>query len=52
MDLGGLEKHNFSTALLENSRKGYGMVRFSVNSHKKSPIGPAFGLAVIVPLQC
>ena len=31
MDLGCLEKHNFSTALLENSRKHHGI---AVNSHK------------------
>ena len=52
VDLGGLEKHNFSTVLLENSRKRHSMVRFSVNSHKASPLGPVFGLAVVVPPQC
>ena len=34
MDLGGLEKHNFSTVLLENSRKRHSMAWFSINSHK------------------
>ena len=34
VDLGGLEKHNFSTVLLENSRKRHSMVWFSINSHK------------------
>ena len=52
VDLGGLEKHNFSTALLENSRKRHGMAWFSVNSHKASPLGPVFGLAVVIPPQC
>ena len=52
VDLGGLEKHNFSTALLENSRKRHSMAWFSVNSHKASPLGPVFGLAVVVPPQC
>ena len=33
VDLGCLEKHNFSTALLENSRKHHGIMLFSVNSH-------------------
>ena len=33
MDLGCIEKHNFSTALLENIRKHHGIVWFSVNSH-------------------
>ena len=42
VDLGGLEKHNFSTVLLENSRKCHGMAWFSVNSHKASPLGPVF----------
>ena len=31
MDIGCLEKHNLSTALLENSRKLHGI---AVNSHK------------------
>ena len=52
VDLGGLENPHFSTALLENSRKRHGMAWFSVNSHKASPLGPVFGLAVVVPLQC
>ena len=52
VDLGGLEKHNFSTVLLENSRKHHGMVWFFVNSHKAFPLGLVFGLAVIVPPQC
>ena len=37
MDIGCLEKHNLSTALLENSRKHHGI---AVNSHKASPLGP------------
>ena len=52
VDLGCLEKHNFSTALLENSRKHHGIAWFSVNSQKASPLGPVSGLAVVVPLQC
>ena len=44
MDLGCLEKHNFSTALLANSRKHHGI---AVNSHKASPLGPVSGLAVV-----
>ena len=44
MDIGCLEKHNLSTALLENSRKHHGI---AVNSHKASPLGPVSGLAVI-----
>ena len=44
MDLGCLEKHNFSTALLENSRKHHGI---AVNSHKALPLGPVSGLAVV-----
>ena len=52
MDLGCLEKHNFLTALLENSRKHHGVAWFSVNSYKASPLGPVSGLAVVVPLQC
>ena len=51
MSIGCLEKHNFSTALLENSRNHDGMGWFSVNSHKAPPLGPVSGLAVIVPLQ-
>ena len=47
--LGCLEKHNFSSALLENSKEHHGIAWFS---HKASPLGPVFGLAVIVPLQC
>ena len=34
MDLGCLEKHNFSTTLLENSRKHQGVAWFFMNSHK------------------
>ena len=44
MDLGCLEKHNLSMALLENSRKHYGI---AVNSHKALPLGPISGLTVI-----
>ena len=44
MDVGCLEKHNLSTALLENSRKHHGI---AVNSHKASPLGPVSGLAVV-----
>ena len=33
VDLGCIEKHNFSTAQLENSRKHHSIVWFSVNSH-------------------
>ena len=44
MDLGCLEKHNLSTALLENSRKHYGI---AVNSHKDLPLRPISGLTVI-----
>ena len=40
MDLGGLEEHNFSTVMLENSRKGHGMAWLSINSHKASTLGP------------
>ena len=40
MDLGGLEKHNYSTALSENKRKRYSMALFSINFHKASPLGP------------
>ena len=40
VDLGGLEKHNFSIALSENSRKRHGMALFSVNFHKASSLGP------------
>ena len=50
--LGCLEKHNFSSALLENSREHHGIAWFSVNSHKASPLGPVSGLAVVVPWQC
>ena len=52
VDLGWLEKHNFSTTLLENSRKHHGVAWFFVNSHKASPLGPVSGLAVVVPSQC
>ena len=52
MDLGGLEKHNFLIALLENIRKRHSMAWFSVNSHKASPLGPVFVLTVVVPPQC
>ena len=44
VDLGCLEKHNFSTALLENSRKHHGI---AVNSHKALPRGPVSGLTVV-----
>ena len=45
MDIGCLEKHNLSTALLENGRKHHGI---AVNSHKASaPLGPVSGLAVV-----
>ena len=40
-----LEKHKFSTALLENSRKHHGI---AINPHKASPLGPVSGLAVVV----
>ena len=36
MDLGCLEKHNFSTALLENTRNHHSIKQFSVNSQKPS----------------
>ena len=36
VDLGCLEKHNFSTALLQNSRNHHGIKQFSVNSQKAS----------------
>ena len=49
VDLGGLEKHKLSTALLENSRKCRSTAWFSINSHKASPLGPVFELVVIVP---
>ena len=53
MDLVGLENYTFSAALLLGSnRKHHGMAWFSVNPHKASPLGPVFGLAVIVPSQC
>ena len=42
MDLGGLAKHNFSTALLQNSRKRHSTAWSSINSHKVSPLGPVF----------
>ena len=44
MDIGCLQKHNLSTALLENSRKHHGI---AINSHKASPLGPVSGLAVV-----
>ena len=47
-----LEKHNFSSAQMENSREHHGIAWFSVNSHKASPLGPVSGLAVVVPWQC
>ena len=49
---GYIEKHNFSSSLLENSREHHGIAWFSVNSHKASPLGPISELAVIVPWQC
>jgi len=36
VDLGCLEKHNFSTALLQNSRNHHSIKQFSVNSQKAS----------------
>ena len=51
MGLGCLEKHNFSTALLENSRNHHGIEWFSVNSQKASPLGPVSRLAVVMS-QC
>ena len=51
VDLGCLEKHNFSTTLLENSRQHHGVAWFFVNSYKASPLRPVSGLAVVVPSQ-
>ena len=42
VDLECLEKHSFLTALLENSRNHHGIVCFSVNSHKASPLWAHF----------
>ena len=36
VNLGGLEKHNYSTALSENKRKRYSMALFSINFHETS----------------
>ena len=47
VDLGGLEKHDFSTALLENSTR-HSIAWFSINSHKASPLGPIFRLTIAV----
>ena len=47
VDLGGLEKHNFNSAI-GNSRKHHSMAWFSVNSHKASPLEPVFELVVVV----
>ena len=44
MDLGRLEKHTFSTALLENSRNHHGRAR-----HKASPLRPVSRLGVVIP---
>ena len=44
VDLGCLEKHNFSTVLLENSRKHHSI---AVNSHKALLFGPVSRLAVV-----
>ena len=49
VDLGCLDKHSFSTRLLENSRDHNSIAWFSVNSHKSSPLGLISRLAVIVP---
>ena len=47
-------KASFEACLMDlrNSRKCHGMVWFSINFHKTSPLGPIFGLAVVVPPQC
>ena len=52
VDLGCLAKHNFSTTLLENSKKHHSIAWFFMNSHKASPLGPVSGLAVVVPSLC
>ena len=49
VDLKCFEKHNFSTALFENSRKHPGI---AVSFHKALPLGPVSGLAVVVYPQC
>ena len=47
VDLGGLEKHScWKTAESVMAWRG------SPSIHKASPLGPVFGLAVVVPPQC
>ena len=53
LDLGSLEKYNFSIALLENSRKHQVMAWVSVDSLiKVLHLGPVSGWAVVVPSHC
>ena len=45
VDLGCLEKQNFSIELLENSRKHHAIVWLSLNPHKASSLRPVCRLS-------